>query len=79
MREKHNCPVCKKEIICNVEICKHGVFKGERIIDIWKHKRCKKYFLLTLKINDLSEDLEEYKKRQNKLKKTIGLKECNSI
>jgi hypothetical protein len=65
--EISKCPVCKKKIKVKSYIGRRGIFKGHKIVDLWKHKNCRKYFDLTILMNDLE-------KIRNKLKKRLRLK-----
>ena len=64
--EINQCPVCKRKIRIRTYIARK-VLKGQKIVDIWKHKDCKAYFELIIMLNRL----EEIKV---KLEKKIGLK-----
>lgn len=64
--ELSNCPICKRKIRIKTYIARK-VLKGQKIVDIWKHKDCKDYFELIIMLNRL----EEIK---HKLEKKIGLK-----
>ena len=61
--EETICPICKKKIRVKTWIQTTGLLKGEKIVDIWKHKDCKRYFYLVMLLDDIQEELEKLKKK----------------